>query len=77
MVEVFKTNVHVPQQAALLIHLIQTALPGHKATFDLDDNDRILRVECEGPFLDPLPVIGILTRSGFHIEVLSDICLSS
>ena len=52
-VEVFKTNVSDARQArVLLLHLHQT-FPTYKATFDLDDCDRILRVASEADSSSP------------------------
>ena len=45
MVEVFKTNVQETEQADQLIGLLQQHFPGNKINFDLDDCDRVLRIE--------------------------------
>ncbi len=45
MVEVYKTNVSNSEAACVILHQIQTKIKGVKATFDLSDCDRILRVE--------------------------------
>ncbi len=47
MVEVFKTNVTNPQQADELTGLLRNLLPGSSVNFDLEDCDRILRIEGE------------------------------
>lgn len=47
MVEVFKTNVTNPQQADELTGLLRNLLPGSNVNFDLEDCDRILRIEGE------------------------------
>ena len=46
MIEVFKTNVQKQKQAKLLAALSE-AFPHYRISFDLDDCDRILRVEGE------------------------------
>lgn len=44
-VEVFKTNVQQQRQAAWLLGLLNRQFPLCRINFDLDDCDRILRVE--------------------------------
>ena len=45
MVEVFKTNVEEAEEAGLLIHILIQQFPGCKINFDLEDCDKILRIE--------------------------------
>jgi predicted RNA binding protein with dsRBD fold (UPF0201 family) len=47
MVEVFKTNVHSQDQAIEVINALQNILPFAKINFDLEDCDKILRIEDE------------------------------
>jgi hypothetical protein len=72
MVEVFKTDVKDEGQAKKLVNLIHGSFPGYKANFDLEDRDRILRVQCDGGFVQPSRLIALLKVSGFHAEVLDD-----
>ena len=46
MIEVFKTNIHCPAKAQQLLDTIHAAFNSYKANFDLEDCDKILRVEC-------------------------------
>lgn len=55
MVEVFKTDVQYTGQAARIVKELSVRLPGHKINFDLDDCDRILRIE--GDSVHPEAVI--------------------
>ena len=48
MVEVFRTNVKQRDHANILISQIHKAFPDYKANFDLEDCDKILRVDCKG-----------------------------
>lgn len=68
MVEVFCTNVQEPEAAALLIVKLQLLLPGALFHFDLDDCDRILRVEAE-PGCVPL-IVEELNANGYHCSPL-------
>ena len=45
MIEVFKTNVCEPDEAKKLVDLLQQHFPCCKINFDLDDCDKILRIE--------------------------------
>lgn len=68
MVEVFKTNVSNPQQADELIGLLQNLLPGSRINFDLEDCDKVLRIDYES--VDPAHVTGILAGRGFQCSVM-------
>lgn len=72
MVEVFRTNVKNRDHANVLIDQIHEAFTGYKASFDLEDCDKILRVES---FIGPIhasSVINLLNRFGYEAEVLPD-----
>jgi tRNA G26 N,N-dimethylase Trm1 len=45
-VEVFKTNVKTKKNADMVISLIKRILPAGKVSFDLEDCDKILRIEA-------------------------------
>ena len=72
MVEVFRTNVHDLQQAAMLIEKIQSAFSDYTANFDLEDCDKILRVKSGKGSVQSSTLIGLLKRFGFQAEVLPD-----
>ena len=72
MVEVFKTNVRRRRHARMLLTRIHAAFAGYRANFDLDDCDRILRVECAGDAIRPGGLISLLHSAGFRAEVLPD-----
>ena len=72
MVEVFKTNVENPGQAAMLLDQIHRHFRRYKANFDLDDCDKILRVKCETEYIQPFPLINLLQQYGYQAEVLPD-----
>lgn len=68
MVEVFKTNVEDKDLAEMIIKILSRELPECRINFDLDDCDRILRVEGE-----KLPVEIIrnkVHKKGVRCEVL-------
>lgn len=68
MVEVFKTNVEQPEHSEMLIDQIITQIPNSQVNFDLEDCDKILRIEAES--VSNQLIIEILHRNGYHAEVL-------
>lgn len=69
MIEVFKTNVETQEEAAAILNHFSLVFPQHKMNFDLDDCDRILRVETEEG-LDAEEIIRLLKERGFVGGVL-------
>jgi len=70
MVEVFKTNVQQHEQAEQLASILQSRFTFCKINFDLDDCDKILRVE--GTQICVETIIEILNTRGLQCEVLTD-----
>jgi len=68
MVEVFKTNVSSEGHATSLIGMLQMAFPHHKINFDLEDCDRILRIE--GHSISTESIIALLQENNYNCEVL-------
>ena len=67
-VEVFKTNVEQKGDAAILLGILSRLFPAYKINFDLEDCDKILRVE--GEKLQPKKIIEILNTKGHQCLVL-------
>ncbi len=72
MIEVFKTNVAHDDEALILLEQMRTTFPGYKINFDLDDCDRILRIESPFERIDPSLWIELLRSNGFDGETLPD-----
>ncbi len=70
MVEVFKTNVEDRPRAEKITAMLSRHFPGCKINFDLDDCDRILRME--GRNFTPETVTMLVQQNGFHCSVLED-----
>ena len=68
MIEVFKTNVEEEHHAHILISSLMKLFPDSRINFDLDDCDRILRIE--GQQVCPLRVIDLMRDRGFHCAAL-------
>ena len=72
MVEVFKTNVTKSKTAHGLISQLITVLPTCRMTFDLEDCDRIFRVESRTNTIDIELIKFYFKQHGFVCEVLND-----
>ena len=72
MIEVFKTNVTIDQDAQMLLDQIHASYPQYKANFDLEDCDHILRVECKSGYVESSYLINVLDSFGFYAEPLPD-----
>ena len=68
MVEVFKTNVEQVEHSEMLIDQIINQIPNSQINFDLEDCDKILRIEAES--VSNQLIIEILHQNGYRAEVL-------
>jgi hypothetical protein len=69
MVEVFKTNVQETSHADSLVALLHQHFPGSRVNFDLEDCDKVLRVEGEN-FM-AASIIELVSKRGFFCEELA------
>jgi hypothetical protein len=69
-VEVFRTNVSERWQAETITGRLMEHFPDHNVHFDLDDWEKILRVEASD--IDNARIKAILSDSGFTCEILED-----
>ncbi len=68
MVEIFKTSIESREQSETVKQDLLNLFPTAKINFDLDDCDRILRIEDHEIF--PQVVLNLLSHKGFQIEIL-------
>lgn len=68
MVEVFKTNVEEAVHAEKLVALLLQHFPDGRINFDLDDCDRVLRVEKM--HIQPEQIIELVAAQGYECWVL-------
>jgi hypothetical protein len=68
MVEVFKTNVENKNQAEQILKELKKSFPGLKINFDLDDCDKILRVE--GTNIPSCAIVELMKSNKFLCEIL-------
>jgi hypothetical protein len=70
-VEIFKTNVNGKRNALYLVGEMNALFPGHKISIDLDDKDKVLRVENRKGKVRSSEVIKLLEQRNFRCEVLN------
>lgn len=70
MIEVFKTNVQNKTQAKRIINLLEKMFSQASINFDLNDCDKILRVDGFKKAYSPVIVNG-LHNLGFTCEILN------
>jgi hypothetical protein len=68
MIEVFKTNIQKVSQAKKLIALLLLHFPGNRINIDLNDCDKVLRVE--GSNFLPAKVLTLVKENGFMCSLL-------
>ena len=68
MVEVFKTNVYEVGKSNLIFQKLHKHFPENKINFDLDDCDKILRVEGENILAEK--IIELLEEEGHFCEIM-------
>ncbi|MCE7040240.1 hypothetical protein [Dyadobacter sp. CY312] len=72
MIEIFKTNVTDHSIAIKISELICLHFAGYSASFDLEDCDRVLRVQSGSEFVPSQAIIKLLQGMGFCAEILLD-----
>ena len=73
MVEVFKTNVEDFEQAKDILDAIHSNFINYHANFDLEDCDKVLRVEHKGNYIESECILHLLKQYGYKGEILPDI----
>ncbi|MET4084123.1 hypothetical protein ABIB40_004097 [Pedobacter sp. UYP30] len=76
MVEIYKTNVTNQKDASEIIRKLNEHFPYYKINFDLEDCDKILRVESLKKELEIEGIIKLIRNIGFDIELLPDEVIS-
>jgi hypothetical protein len=68
IVEVFKTNVNDVEPSEILIRQLLDRFPESRVNFDLDDCDKILRIEAKAVI--PEKIVEVLNANGYSCEIL-------
>jgi hypothetical protein len=72
VVEIFKTNVSDVSEANSIAGILHDHFPLCKINFDLDDCDRILRIEGRGCDIDITSILEIVKARHYDIELIID-----
>lgn len=72
MIEVFKTNVMEQCQAELLVQKLSEHNHDCLINFDLEDCDKVLRIDSRGKAIDVTHIISLVKTYGYSAEVLPD-----
>ena len=67
-VEIFKTNITDAVLAGELLRELDCLIPQSRINFDLEDCDKILRVEAES--IPCQTIIDLMNKNGYQAEVL-------
>ena len=70
MVEIFKTDLSDLDEVQKLLSLFETKWNCFNVNVDLDDCDKVLRVESPVESIDPEELISFLALHGFKVIVL-------
>jgi len=68
MVEIYKTNVYQKRQARKLVGILSKQFPLFSINFDLEDCDKILRVE--GKNIPQEKIASLVIENGYQCNVL-------
>ncbi len=69
-VEVFKTNVLNKRAAKIILEEIGMNAPHYKCNFDLEDCDKVLRIENSSGNVDSQLIFEILEKNNFEGAIL-------
>lgn len=72
-IEVYKTNVQNNSQGNRIIRFIHRHYPCYNANFDMEDSDRILRVESFHESIDNENIVSLMKQFGCTAEPLPDL----
>lgn len=72
IIEVYKTNVADSRQSMFLLQALRHRFPGYIANFDLQDCDKILRIESSKTTINNENIIELLNELGYCAEPLPD-----
>jgi len=70
IVKVFKTNVSDTLTARQIVRFLQQRFDNYRINFDLDDCDRILRIESQYGTITEIEIQGLIARWGYRCEPL-------
>ncbi len=72
MVKVFKTDVQDGVAAGYIVFLLQQTFSHCRINFDLDDCDKILRMESQQELIEEAEIQLLIAGCGYYCEPLAD-----
>ena len=70
MIEVFKTNIKTRREALVVITKLKGMLPHSLINIDLQDCDKVLRIDPNGQIVNENQVMELVRKFNFRCEVL-------
>ncbi len=70
MVKVYKTDIDNRTEAKNIVHEIRQVQPGSDPSIDLEDCDKVLRIEIRKEEIDAAAIKTILNSYGYTMEPL-------
>ncbi|KYG75379.1 hypothetical protein [Roseivirga echinicomitans] len=70
MIEVFATNITSEGKAKRILTQIEEVFPAYIANFDLEDCDKILRIETEQTMIDTKSIIQLVNEMNGEASLL-------
>jgi len=71
-VEIFKTDVRGRAKVTCVLSLLEERYPAFDTNFDMDDDDRILRVESRSEYINGMEIESLLNEIGVYCKILTD-----
>jgi len=72
VVQVFKTDVPDRETANVITFFLKRDFSQCRINFDLDDCDRVLRIESKQASVDEMEILLLVGLCGYHCEPLQD-----
>jgi hypothetical protein len=70
MIEVFATNIDTDRKAKKVLNQIKKTFPYYMANFDLEDCDKILRIETQQTMIDTQSIIQLVNEMNSEASLL-------
>ncbi len=72
IVEIFKTDVTDNNKGSVILRMLNEKFPSYIANFDLDDCDKVLRIESHSDDIDIESVIEFVSNLKTQITLIED-----
>lgn len=72
MIEVFRTNITTANEAVQVLAVFADRYPQYQINFDLDDCDKVMRVQSQRTAINANAVCQLIDQLGHYAEVLPD-----